>query len=42
MKPVRSVLLLLVLALTLLGTAACGNKGELVRPEPTPDASAGS
>ena len=42
MKPVRSILILLALALTLLATSACGNKGELVRPEPKPDASAGS
>ena len=42
MKSVRSVLALLVLALALLSSTACGNKGDLVRPEPEPAASAGS
>ena len=42
MKSARSALLLLAIALALLSVAACGNKGPLVRPEATPDASAGS
>jgi predicted small lipoprotein YifL len=42
MKPIRSVLMLLVLALAVLSVAGCGNKGDLVRPTPQPDAPAGS
>jgi len=41
MKIHRRALLLLVLALA-LSAAGCGNKGDLVRPEPKPDAPAGS
>jgi predicted small lipoprotein YifL len=41
MKSSRTALLL-ALALALLATAGCGNKGDLVRPEPKPDAAAGS
>jgi len=42
MKSFRAALLLLALALALLSAAGCGNKGDLVRPEPKTDAPAGS
>jgi predicted small lipoprotein YifL len=42
MKNARSVLLLALVLALLAATAGCGNKGELVRPEPKPDAAAGS
>jgi len=42
MKTFRSTLLLLAVAAAVLSVAACGNKGELVRPEPKPDASTGT
>jgi len=42
MKSIRSALLLLALALTLLAASGCGNKGDLVRPTPKSDAPAGS
>jgi len=42
MKTFRSALLLLAVAAALLCVAGCGNKGDLVRPESKPDASAGT
>jgi len=41
MKFLRSALLLVLVSALLLVTA-CGNKGDLVRPEPKASASAGS
>jgi predicted small lipoprotein YifL len=40
MKFARSALLL-ALALAALSVAGCGNKGDLVRPQPTAGAAAG-
>jgi predicted small lipoprotein YifL len=42
MKTFRSALLVLAVSVVLLSIAGCGNKGELVRPESKPDASAGT
>jgi predicted small lipoprotein YifL len=42
MKTFRTTLLFLAVAAAVLTVAACGNKGELVKPEPKPDASAGT
>jgi predicted small lipoprotein YifL len=42
MKTFRSALLYLALVVAVLSVAACGNKGDLVRPEATPEASAGT
>jgi len=39
----RTALALVLLALAIaLPLAGCGNKGDLVRPEPKPDTSSGS
>jgi predicted small lipoprotein YifL len=42
MKTFRSALLVLAVAAALASIAGCGNKGDLVRPESKPDASAGT